>query len=74
MSTLLDQALKVLHGLPADAQDDIARIVLHLARDQESEPVVLSPDEQTSVAVSKAAAARGKMAATDKPAWAKHRM
>jgi hypothetical protein len=73
MSTLLDQALKVLHGLSADAQDDIARIVLHLARDDELEPVVLSPDEQTSVAVSKAAAARGTTAA-NKPMWAKHRM
>jgi hypothetical protein len=73
MTTLLDQALQVLRGLSADAQDDIARIVLHLARDDEREPVLLSPDEQTSIALSRATAARDKMA-TEKPAWAKHRM
>jgi hypothetical protein len=59
MTKLLHQALEILRGLPADAQDDIARIVLCLARDDEKAAVLLSPDERTSIAISKAAATRG---------------
>jgi hypothetical protein len=73
MTKLLDQALEVVRGLPPEAQDDVARILLELARDDDSEPVTLSPDERTSIAVSKAAAARGKCA-TDgqvRAVWAK---
>ena len=31
MTKLLDQAIKAVRRLPADAQDDIARTILHLA-------------------------------------------
>jgi hypothetical protein len=58
MTKLLDQALDVLRGLPPQAQDDVARILLQLARDDDSELVTLSPDERTTIAISKAAAAR----------------
>ena len=59
MTKLLDQALEVVRDLPPEAQDDIARILLQLARDDDSEPVALTADERTSIAISKAAAARG---------------
>jgi hypothetical protein len=73
MTKLLDQALEVVRGLPPEAQDDVALILLELARDDDSEPVTLSPDERTSIAVSKAAVARGECA-TDgqvRVVWAK---
>ncbi len=67
MTALLDRALAVARTLPPAAQDDIARVVLRLAgTDDEASPVVLSPEEQAAIAVSKAAAARGEFA-TDEP-------
>src|ERR1700674_1031038 len=39
MTKLLDQALEVVRGLPPDTQDDIARVLLQLAGDDESTPV-----------------------------------
>jgi hypothetical protein len=75
MTTLLDRALEAARTLPPAAQNDIARVVLRLAgADDEVAPVVLSPDEQAAIAVSKAAAARGEFA-TDKQVravWARH--
>jgi hypothetical protein len=75
MTALLDQALEIARHLPADAQDDIARIVLRLAgADDEALPVALSPEEHAAVAASKAAAARGEFAtdAQVRAVWAKH--
>jgi len=75
MTALLDRALEAARSLSPAAQDDIARVVLWLAgSDDEAAPVVLSPDEQAAIAVSKAAAARGEFA-TEKQVravWAKH--
>jgi len=75
MTKLLDQALEKARNLPADAQDDIARVVLQLAgTDDDVSPVMLSSDERTAVAISKAAAARGDFA-TDQQVrvvWSKH--
>jgi hypothetical protein len=73
MTKLLDQALEAVRELPPDAQDDIARIVLHLARD-EAEAVALSPDERAAIEASKAAAGRGQFASDEqvRAVWKKH--
>lgn len=74
MTKLLDQALEIARSLPADAQDDIARIVLQLAGTEAAAPVMLSDDERTAIAASKEAAARGEFAteAQVRATWAKH--
>ncbi len=61
MAKLLEQALEAVRGLPPQAQDDIAHIVLRLAND-DSEPIALLPEERAAIAASKAAAARGEFA------------
>ena len=61
MTKLLDQAVAVARDLPADVQDDIARIVLELAG-RPNETIALTIDEQNAIALSKAAAARGDFA------------
>ena len=73
MTKLLDQALEAVRVLPPDAQDDIARLVLQLARD-DAELVALSPDERAAISTSKAAAARGEFATDEqvRTTWAKH--
>jgi hypothetical protein len=73
MTKLLDQALEVARALPADTQDDIARIVLQLAGN-EGAPVSLSADERIALDKSKAAAARGDFATDEqvRAVWAKH--
>jgi hypothetical protein len=74
MTKLLDQALEAARNLPADAQDDIARVVLRLADEDDQPPVPLTPEEQTAIAASKAAAARGEFASNDqvRAVWAKY--
>jgi hypothetical protein len=74
MTKLLDQALEAVRDLPADVQDDIARIVLELAGRGDAAPVALSPEERAAIAESKAAAARGEFASDDevRSVWAKH--
>ena len=73
MTKLLDQALEAVRVLPPDAQDDIARLVLQLARD-DAELVALSPDERAAISASKAAAARGEFATDEqvRATWAKY--
>ena len=72
MTKLLDQALEAVRVLPPEAQDDIARLVLQLARD-DAEPVPLSPDERAAISASKAAAACGDFATDEqvRETWAK---
>jgi hypothetical protein len=75
MTKLLDQALAVARGLPHDAQDDIARIVLRLAgTDDEGSLVHLTPSERSAISISKAAAARGDFATDEevRAVWSKH--
>ena len=74
MTKLLDQALEAVCGLPADAQDDIARVVLQLAGSNEPVVVALSPEERAALAASKAAGARGEFATDEqvRSASAKH--
>jgi hypothetical protein len=74
MTKLLDDAVEAARGLPAAAQDDIARVVLRLAGTDEAPPVALSPAERAAIANSKAAAARGEFATNEqvRTVWAKH--
>jgi hypothetical protein len=74
MTKLLEQAVEAARNLPPDAQDDIAHVVLRLAGADDEPPVPLTPDEQSAIAVSKAAAARGEFATDDqvRAVWAKH--
>ena len=73
MTELLERALETARGLPPAAQDDIARLVLQLAADEEP-PVVLTGDERAAIVRSKAAAARGEFATDEqvRAVWAKH--
>ena len=74
MTKLLDQALEAARGLPPDAQDDIAHVVLRLAGADDEPAVPLTPEEQAAIASSKAAAARGEFATDEqvRAVWAKH--
>jgi hypothetical protein len=74
MTKLLDQALKMARGLPAEVQDDIARVVLQLAGGDDFTPVALSVDERAAITASKHAAVRGEFATDDqvRAVWAKH--
>ena len=74
MTKLLEQALKAVRDLPADVQDDIARIVLELAGNDDAPPVALSSEERAAIARSKAAAGRGEFATDEqvRSVWAKH--
>jgi hypothetical protein len=79
VTKLLDQALAAARGLPADAQDDIARVilrlvVLRLSGADDEPPVSLTPEEQATITASKAAAARGEFATDEqvRTVWAKH--
>jgi len=75
MTKLLDQALEAARGLPPDAQDDIARVILRLTgADDEMAPVPLSPDERAAIEASRAAATRGEFATDEqvRAVWARH--
>jgi hypothetical protein len=74
MTKLLEQALLVARELPPETQDDIARIILQLARADDAPPIVLSSDERAAVAASKEAASRGEFATDEqvRAVWAKH--
>jgi hypothetical protein len=74
MTKLLDQALEAARSLPPEAQDDIARIVLQLAGNDEALPVAFSPEERAAIAASKDAASRGEFATDEqvKAVWRKH--
>jgi hypothetical protein len=74
MAKLLDQALEIARSLPSEAQDDIARIILQLAGNDEVAAVVRSDDERAAIAASKEAATRGEFATDEqvRATWAKH--
>jgi hypothetical protein len=73
MTKLLDQAVEAVRGLPPDAQDDIARVLLQLAGN-DTPPVGLSAQERAAIAASKAAAGRGEFATDEhvRATWGKH--
>ncbi len=62
MTQLLEQAMTMVRSLPADQQDNIARIVLTLVEEEAPEPLALSSEEKAAIARSKNAAARGEFA------------
>jgi predicted transcriptional regulator len=74
MTKLLERALEAVRGLPPDAQDDIARVLLQLAGNDVAAPVALSTEERAAIAASKAAAERGEFATDEqvRATWAKH--
>ena len=75
MTGLLDRAVKAARDLPPATQDEIARLVLQLAGDDEPQ-VALTEDERRAIAISKAVATRGEFATDEqvRAVWAKHGM
>ena len=73
MTKLLDQALDAVRRLPPETQDDIARVVLQLAR-EDAPPVTLSAEERDAISLSKSAAGRCEFATDEqvRAVWAKH--
>jgi hypothetical protein len=73
MTKLLEQAVETVRGLPPDVQDELARLLLQLAG--EDQPVVqLSADDEASFDKSLAQADRGEFATDEqvRAIWAKH--
>jgi hypothetical protein len=73
MTKLFEQAVETVRGLPPEMQDDLARILLQLAG--QDQPVLqLSSEEQASFNESLAQADRGEFAKDDqvRAIWAKH--
>ncbi len=74
MTELLERAVEAARNLPADMQDEIARLVLQLAGEDDQAVVPLTAEEAASFDKSFAQAARGEFA-TDglvRAIWAKH--
>ncbi len=73
MTDLLERAFQTARGLPPEMQDDVARLMLTFAG--EERPVIqLTPEEDASLALSEAAAARGEFATDEqvRAIWAKY--
>lgn len=73
MTELFDKAVLTARDLPPDMQDDIARMVLMLAG--QDQPVVhLSPEEKASLEKSRGQAGRGQFASEEQvqAVWSKH--
>jgi hypothetical protein len=73
MTKLLEHAVETVRGLPPEVQDDLARILLQLAG--EDQPVLqLSAADEASLAKSLAQADRGEFATDEqvRAIWAKY--
>ncbi len=73
MTKLLEQAFDTVRGLPPEMQDELARLLLQLAG--EDQPVLqLSAEEEASFDESLAQADRGEFATDEqmRAIWAKH--
>ena len=73
MTKLLEQAVETVRGLPAEVQDELARILLQLAG--EDQPAIqLTAEEAASFEESLAQADRGEFATDEqvRAIWAKH--
>jgi hypothetical protein len=73
MTELFEHAIESARRLPPEMQDELARVLLQLAG--EDQPMVdLTPDEEAAILRSRAAAARGEFAtdAQVRAVWAKH--
>lgn len=64
MTKLLDDALDAVRRLPADSQDEIARLLLRLARGEE-EPEPIDPDHLPAVLEGLAQIRRGEFASDE---------
>ena len=73
MTKLLDTAVETVRQLPPEAQDGLARVLLQLARDDQT-IVALSAEEAASFDESFRQAERGEFATDDqvRAIWAKH--
>ena len=74
MTQLLEQAMKTARTLSPAKQDDIARLVLAYAAEDDASVYDLTPEELASLATSRAQAARREFAtdAEVRAVWAKH--
>lgn len=64
MTKLLDDALDAVRQLPADSQDEIARLLLRLAKGEE-EPEPIDPDDLPAVLEGLAQIRRGEFASDE---------
>jgi predicted transcriptional regulator len=73
MTKLLEQAVETVRALPPEVQDDLARILLQLAGEDQPE-IQLSAAEKASFEESLAQADRGEFATDEqvRAIWAKH--
>jgi hypothetical protein len=73
MTKLLEQAVETVRGLPPEMQDDLARVLLQLAG-EEQPAVQLTPEEEASFDESLAQEDRGEFATDEqvRAIWAKH--
>jgi hypothetical protein len=74
MTSLFEQAVEIVRGLPPESQDALARIVLELVRENELPPLPMSAEDETSLDESLAEAERGEFVSdeTIHAFWAKH--
>jgi hypothetical protein len=73
MTQLLEYAVNTVRGLPAEMQDDLARLLLQLAG--EDQPAIqLTAEEEASFEESLGQAERGEFATDEqmRAIWAKH--
>jgi hypothetical protein len=73
MTDLLERAVRIARALPPEMQDDVARMMLTFAG-EEQHVVQLTPEEEAAIAESEAAEARGDFATEEqvRATWAKH--
>ena len=73
MTRLFDEAVKVVESLPANEQDELARVMLQIAGAEQTE-IQLSPEEEASFQHSLAEADRREFASDEdvQAAWSKH--
>ncbi|WP_442578000.1 hypothetical protein ACSBOB_20885 [Mesorhizobium sp. ASY16-5R] len=73
MTQLFDRAVEAARSLPASVQDEIARLVLEVAGEEQS-PIQLTPEQEASLAESLAQADRREFAtdAEVRAIWAKY--
>ncbi len=73
MTKFLDKAVATARSLPPMAQDEIARTMLLLAK-EEADLVPLTASESAAIAASQAAAARGEFATDEEvqAVWTKY--
>ena len=64
MTKLLDQAIAAVSELPAEMQDEIARIMLSY-RDENKEVYVLTPEEEADLDEAEREVERGEMASEE---------